>query len=582
VFVSPAAAHLLERAGPADLGDRFPGEIVGTIGDAGLMHGDEVAVVVGRAPDALTAPDGAAMRRDDGLADVPADLLAGTTEPIDTFASSGTTSMLDTYGVLAQMAAVLLVVPTLYLLGAAARLTAAQREQRLATLRLAGATPGTVITLTAIETAASALLGALVGIAGYLAILPSAARIELGGAPFPVADLRLGVGALVLTALVVPALAAASAVAALRQVAIGPLGVRRRTTPDRPSYLRFLVVPAAWFLLIFSAMSMRDGGSSVGALIGLGAVISTLAVIGPWLTYLLGALLRLVARRAPATIAARRISSDPKGTYRTVSGMVLSGLIAGFLFGVIPTIAAADRDSVIGDHVAVATATAADRIRIRAEIGEAVPGAVALDANQVEALRDGPGGLPARVLGDLDHLPYLDADQLAVGVIDPADLDRARTAILRAAPEATLESDAFLTESETLLVDLQRASVIMAAAALAMAVTAIAISTSASILDQRETLSRLRLIGVPVSVLQRARRWQVILPLGTASIGAMAFGAAAGLTMLMAFGASSDRVAAPDTTSMAVLGAGALLAGVAVVAATRPLLLAVSKRSPRE
>ena len=62
---------------------------------------------------------------------------------------------------MAQLAAVLMVVPTVLLVGALARLTAAQREQRLAGLRLVGATPGLVVAVTALETALAAAVGAI-------------------------------------------------------------------------------------------------------------------------------------------------------------------------------------------------------------------------------------------------------------------------------------------------------------------------------------------------------------------------------------------------------------------------------------
>src|SRR5512141_971471 len=54
VYVSPALAQLIAANPPDQLGDRY-GAITGTIGDAGLMAPDELAVVVGRDPAALRA-----------------------------------------------------------------------------------------------------------------------------------------------------------------------------------------------------------------------------------------------------------------------------------------------------------------------------------------------------------------------------------------------------------------------------------------------------------------------------------------------------------------------------------------------
>lgn len=534
VWMSPALARLVDTTPADELGDRWPRRS-GTVGAAGLAHADDLLVIVGREPAAL-APD------DD-------------TVGLDRFARSGTDSDLDDYVTLAQMAAVLLVVPTLGLIGAAARLTAAQREQRLAVLRLVGAPPSTVVAITAIDTAVAALAGTAVGIVGYLAVLPAVRGIPLAGGPFSVADLRLPASALAAALAVVPAIAATTAVAALRGVVAGPLGVRRRTTPARPSLLRFLVVPVAWFLFVGAAGSMRDGGGTVGMLIGLAAVIGSLTVIGPWITWLLGAGLRAVARGPATTIAARRTIADPKGAYRTVSGMVLAGLIAGFLFGVLPTLRGASLPEF-------------EQRRVWAEVPLA----------EVAPLQDAIAAIPgATMVGGRTGPDRWEADLTASGT----HLDRVRTAVSAAAPGARTEDDGGLGDARTLLDDLGRASVIMSIAALVLAAAAIGIGTAANLLDQRDTLARLRLIGVPTSALQRARRWQVLLPLATASIGAMTFGAVAGLTLLYAFGASSDRVEPPAVTELAALGVAGIAVGLLVVAATRPLLERVSRANPR-
>ena len=73
------------------------------------------------------------------------------------------------YVALAVFACMLLVVPFVALAGSAARLAASRRDARLAALRLAGATTRQVVRLTALDAAGQALIGALIGIAGYCA-----------------------------------------------------------------------------------------------------------------------------------------------------------------------------------------------------------------------------------------------------------------------------------------------------------------------------------------------------------------------------------------------------------------------------
>jgi hypothetical protein len=243
VYVSPALRRLLDRQDDdGRLADRFPGEIAGTIGSDGLAHPDELVAVVSPGPGVLTADP--AGERTAAAGRLPDDPSAVT--PIATFATTGDHPSLEIYKVTASMGAVLLVVPALLLVGSAARLTAARRNQRLAVLRLAGATPGAVVALTAAETAAAALVGSVLGVGLYLAVLPAVAHASVAGGPSSVADLWLGAPALLLTLVVTPLLAAASAAVALRQVVVSPLGVAQRTSGRRPRVVRLAGMVAAW------------------------------------------------------------------------------------------------------------------------------------------------------------------------------------------------------------------------------------------------------------------------------------------------------------------------------------------------
>lgn len=533
VVLSPALADLVASEPAEALGDRFPDTVVGRVGPEGRAIADDLVAVVGHAPDAMPGREAT---------------------PIAGFATVGGDTELRDHQVMAQLAAVLLVVPTVLLVGALARLTAAQREQRLAGLRLVGATPGLVVAVTALETAAAALVGAVGGVATYLAVLPAAARIELAGAPFTVADLRLGAGALLAAVAVVPVLAAVSATVALRRVVIGPLGVSRRTSGRRPRVVRLLAVPLAWVGLVVTAGGMSDGDSTTPIILGLGAVILTLAVVGPWLTWVVGALMARLGRRPGPVLAGRRITDDPRGTYRTVSGMVLAGLIAGFLFGVIPTIREVSSD--------------VERLDEATDLYVSVP-------TEDEAAVDRAVGAP------VDW--YAEGGTSTGTVVAEAgtDVEVLRTAVLAVGADVTSYAD-IDHQARLMVEDLGRASVVMSLAALGLATVATAIGSTASILDQRVTLARLRLAGTSVAVLQRARRWQAVVPLGLASIGAMVSGAAASQVLMVAVGAREEHVVGPDLAPMVALGLAALAAGAAAIALTRPVLVTATRATPRE
>lgn len=343
IYTSPAMARLLQDTPADELADRFPGRIAGTIGSAGLAHEDELVIVVGRAAGDLVPQYGESRlgNPDERLPSEPSPVRA-----ISSFASSGDDSLLTTYWQAIAVIAVLLTVPAVLLVGSAARLTAARRNQRLAALRLAGATPSGVVALTAAETALAALVGAVAGLGLYALLLPLAAQFELAGGPWAVSDLWLGVGPALATLVVVPVIAALSATIALRLVSVSPLGVAQGVSTRRPRLVRFLAVGVAWCVLAAAATSVRDGGGIAVLLIGVGAVMASLGLVGPWIAWALGKVIAGLSRRPSTLLAGRRIVDDPKGAYRAVSGIVLAGFIAGLLFAISPTIE--QRDDVDG------------------------------------------------------------------------------------------------------------------------------------------------------------------------------------------------------------------------------------------
>lgn len=159
------------------------------------------------------------------------------------------------YQALAVIALVLLVVPLVSLGGAAARLSARRRDDRLATLRLLGATPATVSALAVIESSVLALVGAVAGVAVYLAIVPLLGLIEFRGEPLGASGVLLPWWVLVAVPFGIAALAALSAVLGLRQVVISPLGVRTRQEAPRMHWVR-AVVAVVVVALAFGVMSV--------------------------------------------------------------------------------------------------------------------------------------------------------------------------------------------------------------------------------------------------------------------------------------------------------------------------------------
>jgi hypothetical protein len=325
-LASPALRALLDRTPPAQLGDRYPGRLTGTVGDAALHSPDSLMVVVGYAPANLRGQP---------------DVLA-----IDRFATVPTSVPLTRFGrVVLGVGAAALLLPIVVLVGTATRVAAARREQRLAAMSLVGANGRQLAVIAGVEAALGGLGGVVLGFAGLVVVRPWAARLDLDGSPFFPADLRLTVPGALLVGLGVPVLCVAAGMLALRRVRLSPLGIVRKAPTHRPKWTR--LVPLAVALAIFVAVTpslstSRRPWAPVGIAVVVAALIIGIVVAGPLLTAVVGRLLVAVSRTAPTLLAGRRLIADPVAGFRTVSGLML----AVFLVTVASEAAASSFDAV--------------------------------------------------------------------------------------------------------------------------------------------------------------------------------------------------------------------------------------------
>jgi hypothetical protein len=252
VYVSPALAELLHKLPAAQLADRFPKvSSYGTIGAAGLASPDELVAVIGRAPGdaAVSQAAGEQNYYDDGLTERA--LVSGFSgSKADVFTGSDRGTVL--------LGVVLLVMPVVVLASAAGRLGAARREQRLAALRLAGATPRQILAMTAVEAAGVGAAGAMAGALAYMALLPALAEIPYGVGTWYTGQLWVGLPWLAAVVLAVTALITVSAVTMLRQVATSPLGVARLSDDPRAVWRTVSGLVLAGFVAGFFSVSTLD------------------------------------------------------------------------------------------------------------------------------------------------------------------------------------------------------------------------------------------------------------------------------------------------------------------------------------
>lgn len=343
-YASPALTALLRRTPAAQLAERYPGRLIGTIGSSALPSPDSLIIIIGRTVADLSKEKNA--RRVTAISTTVPSTCNG-----DCAVGVGTNG--DGIILILSVVAAALLFPVLIFIGAATRLSAARREQRFAAMRLVGATPRQISVISTVESAVATVLGVAVGFGLFYALRPEIARIPFTGQRFYTGDLSLTLADVLLVGLGVPIGAAIAARLALRRVNISPLGVTRRVTPPAPRSWRVVPLLAGigelgYFAYVHDiGINSRTNPTKEAAayLVGVLLVMAGLVIAGPWLTMLVS---RLTARRAtrPAgLIAARRLADNPRAGFRAISGLVLAVFVGTCAIGIITTIVAYNDDS---------------------------------------------------------------------------------------------------------------------------------------------------------------------------------------------------------------------------------------------
>ncbi|GAA3393172.1 ABC transporter permease [Cryptosporangium minutisporangium] len=319
-YASPALRELLADTPREQLGARYPGRDVGTIGDAALRDPEALVILVGSAPDQMPA---SAPRIARFNTEVPA---------------LQTAAMRLILGVVGAG----LLFPVLIFVATATRLSAARREQRFAAMRLVGATPRQVSTIATVESAVAAALGTALGFVAFVGVRRPLAEVSFTGAPFHAEDVVVHWPGMLLVALGIPLAAAVAARITLRRVRTSPLGIARRATPRPPRAYRLIplvagIVELAWFV---GRRPESTNGQTAAYLTGMLLIMVGLVIAGPWLTMLGSRVLAARSSRPATLIAARRLADDPKAAFRAVSGLILALFVASTAIGVITTIVA--------------------------------------------------------------------------------------------------------------------------------------------------------------------------------------------------------------------------------------------------
>ncbi|MFK0252801.1 FtsX-like permease family protein [Streptomyces sp. NPDC090445] len=244
-----------------------------------------------------------------------------------------------------SLAMLLLSVPALTLVAQCSRLGAPAREQRLAAIRMAGATPRQVVRVVSVETGLASVPGVLAGFAVFLvarALLDapdSQGRRSLPTDVLPHAAATAGI------VLGVPLAVAALTVLTLRRAALTPFGVVRRTRRARPRPTPGVLIvvglgACALVAPVHVYFTRHPRAGDVPSLVTGGLVLIGVLAVGigvvtgtGWITHTIGRLLQRHARGPAGLLAGRRMMADPWSGSRTFSAMLVALVIGSAAAG---------------------------------------------------------------------------------------------------------------------------------------------------------------------------------------------------------------------------------------------------------
>ena len=597
-LASPALAKRIASLPADQLGDRY-GKQVGVLSPEAVEGPDSLVAIVGT-----------------DLGTVASSEFYIPPQVVTSF--QGIPYENEAYRIAMLIGAIAVLVPALLLIGIVTDLGAAQRAERFATLRLIGATPQQVARTAALEIGATTFVGALAGVALYLALIPLATQITLKSSRFYYSDLLRSPVNAVLAVVVTTAGAAAVAWWRTRRADLGPLGGSRERAERRPRLISLAPVILGTVGLVSTPTVAHQNSDLTIYLLPVSFLCTMLGLLwaGPVLTWWVARGGRALAHSAAQVIGFNRITQHPRAVFRAVAGVVVA-VYAMTVFAVAITVAAGTRDVTQGGgHLSPtsleATPAVSDEGTLNSAVDQlaAVPGVttvavgrisgdgkqdsrVILEADKAEALGaphvaspDGAVSISTRWLYEnaAASPSPVSAEELAsarehgapivlVGT-DPASpgaVERARTALatsglaLGTAPTSPSSIQALQdTAMENQFAQLGYIGILIAAG---ISAVSLGVSTVAALLGRRRVLGLLRLVGMPAATLRSMVSYETMLPAVTAL--AMSIGLGWLTAWALVGGVSGRHISWPGGGYWLALGACLALVVVATLASAR-------------
>ncbi|MFF9484412.1 ABC transporter permease [Streptomyces sp. NPDC014676] len=308
MVVSPALKEFLGSDDGELLRERLPYDIVGTIGEQGLIGSRELAYYAGAEGLAGRAGDGQVGRIDS----------FGDPNPIEE--ETDPVLML-----LVLVVFVVLLMPVAVFIAAAVRFGGERRDRRLAALRLVGSDGGMTRRIAAGEALGGALLGLVFGAGFFLAGREFAASVEVFRISVFPSYLNPSPLLALLVAVAVPGAAVLVTLLALRGVVIEPLGVVRTARPARRRLWWRLLLPLAGIGMLLPMIGQgRENGDFNQYLVTGGVICLLVGVTAllPWIVETVVA--RLGSGNVSWQLAVRRLQLSSGAAARMVNGIAVA------------------------------------------------------------------------------------------------------------------------------------------------------------------------------------------------------------------------------------------------------------------
>jgi ABC-type antimicrobial peptide transport system permease subunit len=310
MYASPALAELLRSDAGELLRPRLTEKVVGALDQSMVaMPGDLVAWI--GADESMTAETTAMAAYGFGQEESTRDLDIATMT-------------------LLLIGSVVLLLPVFIFISSASRIAGAERDRRLAALRLVGSGSRQVRRIAAAESLTGAFVGLALGAVVFLVGRQFAAQIDLFGQRAYVSDVVPNPTLVLVIVLFIPAVSVLTALFALRRTIIEPLGVVRQAKPvRRRAWWRFGLIVLG-VVLLTTQLGAEENTDTWAYVVVAGATLLLIGVpvLLPWLVERVAG--RLRGGPSSWLLAIRRLQLDSGTSARVVGGVavVLAGTIA--------------------------------------------------------------------------------------------------------------------------------------------------------------------------------------------------------------------------------------------------------------